>query len=336
MIHTYRPNTSIQSQRYAASAPLKAAKSQLSGRKSAPKTARNSKLKSRNGDIPRFMQAEMEEYDNQTYLWSRFIQINEEIAQLQCEVKPLRKRYADLQNDILMQHKAVTPTEPNLLENPDGLNNALTTGDFSSAIVQFQKESGSLSRQLNQVRQLFSNQSLRVLRNEIEEGKNYVVILASSVADTESEIYSIISQMDTYKLSKKYEDIQLHKQKLYKLAEDLDQAIQIHSQLKSEHYILTDTSNEVGVVDEATIVSKLNRKLNMLRRKHFEQCELLISLRNKQMNEMEAVGGAMVMGVDSVSKLPCIMDVELSNGEDNSDTMGNYVMNDESIPSDLF
>ncbi|OHT02362.1 hypothetical protein TRFO_30554 [Tritrichomonas foetus] len=247
-----------------------------------------------------------------------FNQLKHEIAALQCEVKPLRQTYLRLQNDILMHHRALTALDEEIFTDSDALNAAVTAGDFSSAIVQFQNESDSLSHQLNTVKQLFSQNSLRILRQEVEDGENFCASLTSSVYDTDREIHKNVTQYETYKLSRMYEDVQMQKEKIYNLTAQLDEAMQLHAKLKSEHHLLSDTTHESSsFLDEATTITKLNRKLSAQRRKHFEQCELLITLRNKQLKEIESVGNAMHMKQHSSASLTTLSQLQSLGGSEN-------------------
>ncbi|KAK8860544.1 hypothetical protein M9Y10_012209 [Tritrichomonas musculus] len=251
--------------------------------------------------------------DEQSYYEAEFERLTYEVAALQCEVKPLRQNYVRLQNEILMHHRAITSSDESITES-DTLNNAVTTGDFSSAIILFQNESNSLSRQLSQVKQLFSQNSLRILRQEVEDGENHCAVLAQSVAETEREIQKNVTQYETYKLSSMYEDVQLQKEKIYNLTTQLDEAMELHSKLKSENYLLSDTSQQASAYyDEATQITKLNRKLSAARRKHFEQCELFITIRNKQLKEIEAVGGAIHMKQMSTTSLTALSQFQSSD-----------------------
>lgn len=256
--------------------------------------------------------------DEQSYYESEFERLTYEVAALQCEVKPLRQHYNRLKNEILKHHRAITSSDETLTDS-DKLNAAVTTGDFSSAIIQFQNESNSLSRQLNQVKQLFSQNSLRILRQEVEDGENSCAILAQSVEDTERDIQKLVTQYETYKLSSMYEDVQLQKEKIYNLTSQLDEAMELHSKLKSENYLLSDSSTEASAfLDEATQITKLNRKLSAARRKHFEQCELFITIRNKQLKEIEAVGGAMHAKQMSTASLTALSQFQSSDYKSNT------------------
>lgn len=256
--------------------------------------------------------------DEQSYYESEFERLTYEVAALQCEVKPLRQHYNRLKNDILKHHRAITSSDETLTDS-DKLNAAVTTGDFSSAIIQFQNESNSLSRQLNQVKQIFSQNSLRILRQEVTDGEEHCAVLAQSVEETEREIQKNITQYETYKLSSMYEDVQIQKEKIYNLTSQLEEAMELHSKLKSENYMLSDTTNEVSAYyDEATQITKLNRKLSAARRKHFEQCELFITIRNKQLKEIEAVGGAMHAKQMSTTSLTALSQFQSSDYKSNS------------------
>lgn len=225
---------------------------------------------------------------------SEFQILTREIATLQCELKPLKQNAFRLQNEILMHHRAITSYEQDVLLDSDALNQAVTAGDFSSAIVQFQNESNSLQHQLIQVRQLFSPNSLHFLRQEVEDGENLCAKLAEYVAETDREIQKNIVQYETYKLSSMYEDVQIQKEKIYHLESQLDEAMELHSKLKNALHLLSDSTYESSdFLDEANTIAKLTRKLNAARRKHFEQCELFLTIRNKQFMEVETVSGAL-------------------------------------------
>ena len=259
----------------------------LSSRKA--RNSRNRKLNTPNSMIRYLSDRDEIQNEIQNDLNFQYQQLKEEIASLQCDLKPLRQTFLKLQNDILMHHRALVSGDDEL--DSDALHAAVTAGDFSSAIVQFQNESENLSKQLAIVKQLFSKNSLKLLNREVEDGEDSCATLQNNVEELEREIQKNVSQYETYKLSKMYEEVQQQKEKIYNLTARLDEAMQTHVKLKSEHFLLSDSSNDNTFLDEATTISKLTRKLNAARRKHFEQCELLIAIRSKQLKEVESVSG---------------------------------------------
>ena len=233
-----------------------------------------------------------DEFDDPEYLRSEHLKLKEEVAELQCDIKPLRQRYLQLQSDILTHHKALSIDEEESIMNTYSITQAVTLGDFSSAMIKFKSENEALKSQVARTKQLFSHSSIRFLKHEVQSGQGHALSLASNIAETERELERVRSDIDTYKVSTMYEEVQNQKEKIYQLLAKLDHAHQLHSQLKADHYLLTHSSTE-EVADEVATVTRLSRKLAKVRRRHCEKCELLIAVRDKQMKEIEEVGAAL-------------------------------------------
>lgn len=234
------------------------------------------------------------EFDDPLTLWDQYVKLNQEIADLQCDVKPLRQRYLQLQSAIVANHRSLPARNPaEITLDSEEVNSSVPIVDFPTAIIQFQTESDSLKSQVNRTRQLFSPVAIKILETEVEEGQRHVEVLSANIRHTEKEIEKLRTDIDGYRLSRMYEDVQIQKQRIHKLQDDLDMEVQLHSQLKNEHYMLAEAPEDAALADEAAILSRLTRKLSETRRRHFEQCELLIAVRNKQMREIETVGSAL-------------------------------------------
>ena len=52
------------------------------------------------------------EFDDPLTLWDQYVKLNQEIADLQCDVKPLRQRYLQLQSAIVANHKSLPVRNP--------------------------------------------------------------------------------------------------------------------------------------------------------------------------------------------------------------------------------
>ena len=262
--------------------------------KSRRSESQSGSVKSARRQKPVFSARGVDEFDDPMTLWDQYVKLNQEIADLQCDVKPLRQRYLQLQSTIVNHHKSLPWRDPaEITLDCEEVNSAVPIADFSTAMIQFQTESDSLKTHVSKTRKLFSPVAIKLLETEVEEGQRHVEVLTSNIRHTEKEIEKLRTDIDGYRLSRMYEEVQVQKEKIHKLQDDLDLEVQLHSQLKNEHYMLSESPEDAALADEATIVSRLNRKLSETRRRHFEQCELFLAVREKQMKEIEAVGGAL-------------------------------------------
>jgi hypothetical protein len=204
-------------------------------------------------------------------LQNEYAKIREDIAVLQCELVPLRARRLELQNALLARPKSTIEDDEAAV-------------DFPSAMIQFQAESGSLKRQLREIRDLHSLNSLRVLQTELSEGENDCAVLAQSLNRIEKDLQGVADGIENLKLSKTYQDVQRQKRRIVRLSGEVDRAMQCHSELKTEHFLL---DGREGKGDDLSQLDKLFHKLMYVRRRHCDKCEELIRLRTRQMKEVK-------------------------------------------------
>jgi hypothetical protein len=177
--------------------------------------------------------------------------------------------------------------------------------DFPSAFIQFQIESNSLLKQLKQVRELHSRQSLHNLENEFLEGVADCQTLTKSLDRIERDRFSVSEDLETYKLSKIYRNVQRQKRQILRLSVKLDGKMQMHAQLKAEHSFLGGDEQQTDA-NEFTL-DRLMHKLALVRRKHCETCEALLHLQNSQALEIERLAsrfGEQEIHSDRVGKVP--------------------------------
>jgi hypothetical protein len=153
-----------------------------------------------------------------------------------------------------------------------------------SVLIQFQSESSALERQLYHTRRFYSSSSVRLLRRELSEGELECDVLRESLACIGSDLEHTLREIEFFRASRVSEMVQKQRQKLRRLTTELDQLMQTHQRLRTEHFMLSDAQN--WSADEASKIDILTRRLVAVRRRHFEKREELISLRNTQLGEM--------------------------------------------------
>ena len=82
----------------------------------------------------------------------------------------------------------------------DALQAAVTRGDFSSAIVQFQNESKNLSKQLLVVKHLFSNNSLKIKCDFIWFSEALENIIKNCIEINPDDVIDIDSKEDNFQV----------------------------------------------------------------------------------------------------------------------------------------
>ena len=215
-------------------------------------------------------------------LSDEYYQLNQEIALLQCELKPLREKVVRLQRSIMSTHGA-------FIERDENDINASEAIKYTSAMIELDNERVSLKEQLANVREYLSNAEMNNLRKEIEEGSEICALFVASCQDLEAQTKDIKSQISTYRHSTMYFDVQDQRKKIMKLVESYNEEKQKHVAMTTEMDQLQplDGETEERVQKEADMVIKLTRKLDRLRRVHYDRSEYYIALREQQMKEIE-------------------------------------------------
>lgn len=282
----------MNSSRYQKTTSMLSSRSKNSSRSNAlsstPRTIRISTKKTK--EKKSFTKREVDIYDEPEYLYDEFLKLNQEIAQIQCEVKPLRATFVHLQNEILakQQKKQVDGVDGVDPEDDDTLTKK---GDFQSAIFKFQNESTQMQKQLQLLRQAFSPSEITRLQEEDDEGKRLISVLRMNITSMDKELDKYQSQLNQFKLSQLYDTVQRQKDEIQNVTQELQNEIDKHEKLKSQRAMYDEEENyeNEAIADDVNTISRLKRKLETTRRTHYEKCEILLALRNKQLKEIEQV-----------------------------------------------
>lgn len=235
----------------------------------------------------------------QASLEADYLSLSQDVASLESELLPLRDRATELQYFIMNNYGQFVIEE----KKPS---------DFSSIIIEMQNEKIELQRQYQTMKSVFSTNAIKDMKDEIEELKREVNGLARGVHSIESQADEFQTQIERYRYSRVFSDIQTQKARIRDLTQSLNAEMERYKTLKAEHYVLSDPSaSKEQKSIEADYVIKLNRKLNALRRKHFEQCDMLIQLREKQVSEINQVTNAIRMRQQSLAQLETIPNLDL-------------------------
>jgi hypothetical protein len=169
-------------------------------------------------------------------------------------------------------------------------------------MIEFQNESQSLIRQRLEVKQMYSQGSTNPLRIEISEGVQQCELLRNAVVRIQNELTAVNERIERFRFSRVYEDVQGQKHKCFRLSVDLDHLVQEYDRLRTELYLFDDHSFG-SLDDDAATIDKLTRILTRVRRKHFDACEMLVTLKDKHLREMQDFCGESISPVDSESVL---------------------------------
>jgi chromosome segregation ATPase len=217
---------------------------------------------------------------------AEYTKLQEQIAGLQCEIVPLRARIVELRHALL------------------GYQCQPSTLDFSSTMIHFQTEENSLDRQLRAIRFLHSAKSIHELEGELDTGEAACRRFPLSLDRIDREMQNLIADIETYKLSQIYEEVQRQKRKIIKLSMELDQKIHVHDNLTAKRFALAPDNTRSA--DDASAIERLNYKVVTARRRHAETCERLLVIRNAQIREIEEVTAAIAIAPPPKEDLPAL------------------------------
>ena len=279
---------------------------------STPRTIRIKTKSSTLRDKPSFMKRETEIYEEPEYLYDQFLKLNQEIAEIQCEVKPLRARFAHLQNEILAKQQIQQKDEDLDFIDPEDDNTIAKRKDFQSAIFKFQNECSQMQKQLQLIRQAFSPAEIKKLEQEEIEGKNLISTLKINITQMDETLDKYQTQLNQFKLSQLYDTVQRQKDEIQKVTKELQNEISKHEQLKVQRDIYqTDQENADTIAEDVNTIARLKRKLESTRRLHYEKCEIFLALRNKQLKEIEEVKSAIPRDAKLTNALSHIQSQEI-------------------------
>jgi hypothetical protein len=169
-------------------------------------------------------------------------------------------------------------------------------------MIEFQNESQSLNRQRLEVKQMYSQAAVNPLRAEVSRGEEECELLNTAVLRIQKDIAKVYAQIDRFRFSRVYEEVQDQKQKCFRLSVDLDHLVQEYDHLRTELYLYED--RDFGDIDDdAATIGKLERILTRVRRKHFDACEVLVTLKDKHVREIQDFCGESISPDDSESVL---------------------------------
>ena len=277
--------------------PVLSSRNQTSARaKTAMSTPRTIRIKTKTTtqfDKPSFMKKETDMYEEPEYLYDEFLKLNQEIAQIQCEVKPLRARYVHLQNEIMAKQQIQQTEDDTDFIDPEDDNTIAKRKDFQNAVFTFQNECSQMQKQLQLIRQAFSPSEIKKLEQEEIDGKNLIQTLKLNITQMDETLDKYQTQINQFRLSQLYDTVQRQKDEIQKVTKELQTEISKHEQLKVQRDIYqTDEENADPLNEDVNTIARLKRKLETTRRLHYEKCEILLALRNKQLKEIEEVKNA--------------------------------------------
>jgi hypothetical protein len=167
-----------------------------------------------------------------------------------------------------------------------------------------------------EVKKMFSNGSANTLRRQVEYGESECQVLVRAVAQIQKELSLVETEIEGFKLSRLFEDVQAQKHKDIRLSVELEELMQQYEMLRTELFALVEP-RQSGVDADSATVEKLTRQLGNARRKHLGVCEKLIALKNRQMQEIEGLKGSLmsrnqsVLSLSSQSSMRCGSQVDV-------------------------
>ena len=226
-----------------------------------------------------------------------YFQLNQEIALLRCDLKPLRERVVRLQRALMAVHGAFIERDERDIEASEAIK-------YTSAMVELNDERIALKSQLRSVRGYVSDEPMNDLKKEIAEGSEVCALFVASCGELEAQTKNVKAEITGYRHSAMYSDVQAQRKKIMALTDAYTSAKQANMRLKME---FDELKEQVGNGDEAAEAEvekliKLNRKLDRMRRIHFDKSEYYISLREKQMKEIADVSAAIGIDLDDVGQ----------------------------------
>jgi predicted nucleic acid-binding Zn-ribbon protein len=251
--------------------------------------------------------------------------MNQEIAVLLCELRPMRKRVTELEQIIFYDRGSILPfSEP-----------LTTDGASTSAMVEIMMRQTELAGRLSQVRSYVGPAASRVLQNEVNEGAKVCEQFSKALSDLKAETDEIVNEIETFRKSTLFRDSQSQKDRIVELSEAYTIERRKHEDLREEIYQLTDdvASRESQHVHEAEVTQKLTRRLDELRRKQFERLEAYAKLRESQVHDVMAVKECLDKSVGNDQESGETFEM-LTNLEGN-DQSGSIEKETESIPQHL-
>lgn len=236
--------------------------------------------------VARDPSADMDVYQDE------YFRLNQEIALLHCELRPLREKAEQLRRSILIAGGAFS--EDMIVGEPPE--------KFASAKIELENEKDALKHKLSSVRTYVRPGSMDSLVKEIGEGSEVCALFAASLADLGEQTNDLRTRARRFRQSTLYDDIQEQRKRIEQVSTYCNDAKQQHLALKAEMYQMLDPAlqQEERVQNEADRVIKMKRRLDQIWRKHAERTEFYVTLREQQMKEMQLVNGAMIRKTESV------------------------------------
>lgn len=243
--------------------------------------------------LSQLRQKENSEVENKQMI-EEFVQINREIALLECELKPLRQQCEKLQQQIMSFHSLYYGHDTNEFFKPP---------DFSSAFIEIQNQRDELSKQLDEVHRYYSKQSIEQIQKEIDLGIHFCELLQESNADLKQQTDDIHEKIEKFRSSHFYQDVQVQRKKIEDLTQEYQDSKHKYQALKAEHFRLTDPilKKEEKDVNQADSVIKLNRKLAAAHRKRLNLSDKYIQLRDNQVKEINLITAALMEDDNSLA-----------------------------------
>ncbi|KAK8884566.1 hypothetical protein M9Y10_043680 [Tritrichomonas musculus] len=264
--------------------------------------------------------------EEKSQIYEEYVQINREIALLECELIPLREKCMNLRQQILSFQNLYFDSNNNNID-------LFQPPNFTSAFIEIQNERDQLTQELDEMLEYYSNQSIQKMKTEIEQGIHFCELLSNSNAIFKQQSDQIHSDIENYRQSQFYQSIQNQRQKIIDLTQDLEDAKHRHRALKAEHFRLTDPvlQKEEKNVNEADSVIKLQRKLKALNYRQISLSDQYIQLREKQMKEIKTMT-SVIQKEDSLKEIPFLQNQNASLNEGRSHS-SYFVLNDKEAPS---
>jgi hypothetical protein len=197
-----------------------------------------------------------------------FLEVNEDIAVLLCELKPMRERANKLEQTLLSSMR---------------FSSGMTGG---SALIELSRQCQHLSSVYNDAKARLSTNAGNFLLEEMKRWAQVCQMFESSRQALLEETTELREEIAAIQDSVLYQEGRRQRQRLVKLSEQCSAARERHAALKYE--IVSLQGGMIGSTESQTATEALMLTLDEARRRRFERLDAYLKLRDRQIKELDA------------------------------------------------
>jgi hypothetical protein len=211
-------------------------------------------------------------------LESDYLELNRDIAMLQCELKFMREHATELEQTIFYERGAL------LAYGGDPI------GQGNCAMVEIVLQQAELTVKLDQTRLHIGSVAVHSLREEVMNGRQLCTRYEAALNDLINQTRAMVNEIDVYRDSIVFREVQQKKSRFIDLCQCIATEQQKHQELRLIMVELGNSSlpQESINVQEVENTQKIERKLDEVRRKYFERLDTLMNLRQTQVDDIQA------------------------------------------------